>query len=213
MNYFFNLIDLKANPRLFLVCAFMVCMPIACSDEIDSKNNDQMTAVTSQTMASSSSAPSSNTTSTAQTTASNTTASSTNSTMTVSTSSTTASNTMTTATNTTQSSTPPPTLCETYCALALKNCTGSNQLYPDEASCTSACATFDDTGECTDLSNPTTCDQFFDTVQCRIFHAAAAADSSGDPKTGPSYSCPIAAKESKQQNGNGGDCVNLGVGG
>lgn len=52
------------------------------------------------------------------------------------------------------------TWCEKYCHLALRNCTGDNQLYADEAACLAACGGFRNDGAPGDREG--------NTVQCRI---------------------------------------------
>jgi hypothetical protein len=58
--------------------------------------------------------------------------------------------------------------CADYCDLVMAACTGDNQLYADEATCLSTCEGFPTTGAKDDASG--------DTLQCRTFHAGAAAD-------------------------------------
>jgi hypothetical protein len=67
-----------------------------------------------------------------------------------------------------------------YCGTVLNNCVGDNEVYADLATCQTACADLADTGA--------PGDQDGDTVQCRIYHAGAAA---GDPAT----HCPHAAED------------------
>jgi hypothetical protein len=56
--------------------------------------------------------------------------------------------------------------CDTYCQLALEACTGSNQLYPDAATCATACARIAvDPGLTAESGN---------NVQCRIWHLTEA---------------------------------------
>jgi hypothetical protein len=58
--------------------------------------------------------------------------------------------------------------CDTYCELALEACTGGNQVYPDLATCQTACAGLTDGGAT--AINATS----GDTVQCRIWHLGQA---------------------------------------
>lgn len=58
------------------------------------------------------------------------------------------------------------TLCDEYCADVLAACTGANQVYPDDAACRTACATFPNTGSEGDATG--------DTIQCRITHVLMA---------------------------------------
>jgi hypothetical protein len=60
--------------------------------------------------------------------------------------------------------------CENYCNLVLQNCTGANGAglgFTDHASCVAACGALDAGGAINAPSG--------DTVQCRIYHAGAAA--------------------------------------
>jgi hypothetical protein len=61
--------------------------------------------------------------------------------------------------------------CDVYCGTVLNNCVGDNVLYGDEAECQAACADFANTGTPGDTDG--------NTVQCRIYHAGAAADAPG----------------------------------
>jgi hypothetical protein len=67
------------------------------------------------------------------------------------------------------------TWCENYCQLALRNCTGDNVLYPDMATCATACAAFADDGEPDDTSG--------NTVQCRIYHLGVAGTDAASADT------------------------------
>ena len=58
------------------------------------------------------------------------------------------------------------TWCENYCQLALRNCTGANQVYASEAECTAACPAIADDGEAGAMSG--------DSIQCRIYHLGVA---------------------------------------
>jgi hypothetical protein len=74
------------------------------------------------------------------------------------------------------------TWCENYCYLARRNCTGSNQLFPDDAACMTACAKYNTGGSPNATAG--------DTVQCRIYHlinagADAAAATLSCPHAGP----------------------------
>ena len=60
----------------------------------------------------------------------------------------------------------PRTLCEDYCAAALKNCTGDFELYPDLKFCLAVCAAVPE-GARTDLLG--------NTVGCRLHFAESAA--------------------------------------
>jgi hypothetical protein len=64
------------------------------------------------------------------------------------------------------------TWCDNYCQLALRNCTGPNELYADVPSCMAACSGLASTGQ--------PGDQTGDSVQCRIYHLGIAAT---DPAT------------------------------
>ncbi|MCU1277735.1 MAG: hypothetical protein JWM53_1281 [bacterium] len=57
-------------------------------------------------------------------------------------------------------------LCENYCQLMAKNCTGANAVY-DAATCASKCGMIPNTGMVNAMSG--------DSVQCRIYHLSAAA--------------------------------------
>jgi len=74
------------------------------------------------------------------------------------------------------------TYCDVYCDLIQKNCQGSNQQYPDTASCMSACALIPATGQDNDAGG--------DTIQCRIYHAGVA----GNPIANAPVHCPHAGK-------------------
>ena len=72
------------------------------------------------------------------------------------------------------------TWCEVYCWLAQKNCTEGNVLYPDDATCLTACAGVPVNGQ--------PLDQGGDSIQCRIYHVGAAhAD--------PALHCPHGSVE------------------
>lgn len=60
------------------------------------------------------------------------------------------------------------TLCENYCYLASKNCTGANALYPDNAACATACMGFAPTGTFGDTTG--------NTLVCRVYHVNVARD-------------------------------------
>ena len=62
-------------------------------------------------------------------------------------------------------------LCENYCQLMAKNCTGANAVY-DMATCMTKCATIPTNGKPNDTTG--------NSVQCRIYHLGAAAS---DPVT------------------------------
>src|SRR5262245_35922113 len=72
------------------------------------------------------------------------------------------------------------TLCDTFCSIVAANCTGVNQVYADDNACQTACAQFPTSGNPGDTSG--------DTVQCRIYHAQAAA---GSPVTHCPHTQPI----------------------
>ncbi|HEX6836627.1 MAG TPA: hypothetical protein VF334_08645 [Polyangia bacterium] len=57
-------------------------------------------------------------------------------------------------------------LCENYCQLMAKNCTGANAVY-DAATCTSKCAMLGTQGHANDTTG--------NTVQCRIYYLGLAA--------------------------------------
>ena len=80
--------------------------------------------------------------------------------------------------------------CENYCHLSATNCTGGNELYSDDASCTAACGGFGDTGDAGATDG--------DSVQCRIYHLGVAG-SDGD--TSAAIHCPHGAVDG------GGVCV------
>ncbi|GMV41329.1 MAG: hypothetical protein AMXMBFR64_30450 [Myxococcales bacterium] len=56
--------------------------------------------------------------------------------------------------------------CDTYCQLAMTNCTGGNALYGSLPQCQAACAAMSDGGASGDAGG--------DTVQCRIYHLGVA---------------------------------------
>jgi len=58
-------------------------------------------------------------------------------------------------------------LCDVYCAMALKVCTGNLSLFSDSTTCKTACAAFNTSGA---PGAPTG-----DSIQCRIYHIGAAA--------------------------------------
>ena len=60
------------------------------------------------------------------------------------------------------------TLCENYCYLAAKNCTGSNKLFETDAACMTACAGF--------ATNGTYGATMGNTLQCRLYHVNVARD-------------------------------------
>ena len=62
-------------------------------------------------------------------------------------------------------------LCENYCQLMAKNCTGANAIY-DMATCMSNCTMIPDNGQPNDTTG--------NSVQCRIYHLGVAA---ADPVT------------------------------
>lgn len=72
----------------------------------------------------------------------------------------------------------PGATCQTYCAQVQSACTGPHALYLDEATCLATCAAFPSTGQPDDASG--------DTLQCRAFHAGAAASD-------PAAHCPHAS--------------------
>jgi hypothetical protein len=77
------------------------------------------------------------------------------------------------------------TLCENYCFLALKNCTGANAAglgFTDNASCLAACAAFPTTGAGAIIGG--TVAPHGDNVQCRTYHAGAAGAVSPTPHCG-----------------------------
>lgn len=76
-----------------------------------------------------------------------------------------------------------PEPCELYCDNAMRNCTGSNQLYEDRAACESACAAMP-------VGSPG--DQSGNSVYCRAYHSGAPA--AEDPAT----HCPHASASSDQ---------------
>jgi hypothetical protein len=65
-------------------------------------------------------------------------------------------------------------LCDNYCQLMAKNCTGANAQY-DATTCMTKCAMIPTTGKAGDMAG--------NTVQCRIYHLSAAA-------TDPVLHCP-----------------------
>ncbi len=72
------------------------------------------------------------------------------------------------------------TWCENYCALAMKNCTGANALFPDASACFGACAAYPTDGPWDRMSN---------SVQCRIMEA-------GQSFLDPAVHCAHAAPSS-----------------
>lgn len=58
------------------------------------------------------------------------------------------------------------TVCEAYCGLIQGSCTGDNQQYPDADACLRACNDLPSDGDIGDTDG--------DTVQCRLYHAAAS---------------------------------------
>ncbi len=60
------------------------------------------------------------------------------------------------------------TVCEAYCGLIARSCTGDDQQYPDSDACLRACEVLPDTGAIGATDG--------DTVQCRFTHAVAAID-------------------------------------
>ena len=86
--------------------------------------------------------------------------------------------------------------CEGYCHLAKANCSGANALFPDDATCASACAAYAagaDPGATTG-----------DTVQCRIYHLGVAGS---DGATSAAIHCPHGGGDG------GGVCVDAGTSG
>ena len=83
------------------------------------------------------------------------------------------------------------TWCENYCDLAATNCTGSNALFTDDASCAAACAAYDDTGIPLAAAG--------DNVQCRIFYLGVAGN---QDLGGPTIHCKHGDTDG------GGVCVN-----
>jgi hypothetical protein len=73
-------------------------------------------------------------------------------------------------------------LCDTFCSIVQANCTGGNQVYADANACQTACAQFPTNGNPGDTSG--------DTVQCRIYHAQAAA---GSPVVHCPHTQPVSA--------------------
>ena len=71
------------------------------------------------------------------------------------------------------------TWCESYCHLAMLNCTGDQALYPSDAACLDVCAGYDDSGA------PGASDG--DTVQCRLYQVGQAGDPDG---AGAEAHCP-----------------------
>lgn len=61
-------------------------------------------------------------------------------------------------------------LCENYCYIAARYCTGGNKLYNDDAACMTACAGFATTGTQGATGG--------NSLQCRLYHVNAAG---GDP--------------------------------
>jgi hypothetical protein len=74
--------------------------------------------------------------------------------------------------------------CEVYCDLALRNCTGGNQLYVDKPACMTACGSFTTNG----LPNA----QSGNNVQCRIYHLGLAGTDAASATT----HCPHGATNS-----------------
>lgn len=94
------------------------------------------------------------------------------------------------------------TICEAYCALMLANCTQDNEVFASTQACSDACGSYPDYGVCEDFNDPSSCEDVYDTVQCRLHHAALSKDD-------PAANCPQAAPRSLMANGNGGACVDL----
>jgi len=71
------------------------------------------------------------------------------------------------------------TACDTYCGLVQTHCSGDDALYADDDACQAACAAFATTGSDGDTTG--------DTLQCRTYHAGAAADDAAThcPHAGP----------------------------
>ena len=66
------------------------------------------------------------------------------------------------------------TLCENYCYLASKNCTGNNVLYATDAACMTACAGIG--GEGGFATTGAFGDTTGNTLQCRVYHVNVARD-------------------------------------
>ena len=69
--------------------------------------------------------------------------------------------------------------CTNYCHLAQTNCTGTDELFTNDDTCTTACALYDESGSTGDVDG--------DTVQCRIYHLGVAGDSGAG---GAATHCP-----------------------
>lgn len=74
------------------------------------------------------------------------------------------------------------TTCEGYCALALANCTGADEIYADATACATACAAI------TDDVDYTTAATSGDSLACRIYHLTVAASM-------PGTHCPHGAED------------------
>ncbi len=70
--------------------------------------------------------------------------------------------------------------CDPYCDLVLRNCTGSNEIYPDRAECLRVCRFMDGAGRFNDWDFEIQADS----VQCRSWHAGPPAEAV------PSTHCP-----------------------
>ena len=80
--------------------------------------------------------------------------------------------------NTVNNTTGPSVMCTTFCDLVEANCAGeASPGYADRAACEADCATFADDGMvCTEAGGADDCSGAFgDNVQCRVYHAGAAA--------------------------------------
>lgn len=73
------------------------------------------------------------------------------------------------------------TWCENYCYLALRNCTGANQIFTDMNQCTTQCMGFSAT-QLAGMPSATS----GDTIQCRIYHLGVA----GTDATSATTHCP-----------------------
>ncbi len=83
------------------------------------------------------------------------------------------------------------TPCEAYCDQVLANCSDPDDLlYPDRPACMAACGLLDSEGNAADGQNDV------DTVQCRTFHASAAARRLSE------FHCPHAALYNDDECGN-----------
>ncbi|MFT5430903.1 MAG: hypothetical protein ACI9OJ_001582, partial [Myxococcota bacterium] len=71
------------------------------------------------------------------------------------------------------------TWCDNYCQLSDTNCDGPNELFVDVATCATACAAYDDTGDAGDAAGGT--------VQCKIYHLGVAGS---DGATSATTHCP-----------------------